>query len=121
MMQERSNILKGSSNRIDTSQLLLIVSDGRGIFLEGKEVFEIRLHSVIRVIRVISDLSDRIAIARICLSVCQCPSSLLINSLYSLCANRALNVCWYFLALFLLYRASNSQTSVVFLMDLNSK
>eukprot|EP00112_Aurelia_sp_Birch-Aquarium-sp1_P018771 Seg453.13 transcript_id=Seg453.13/GoldUCD/mRNA.D3Y31 product=Midasin protein_id=Seg453.13/GoldUCD/D3Y31 len=40
MAKERSNILKSSSNRMDTSQLLLIVSDGRGIFLEGKEVVE---------------------------------------------------------------------------------
>ena len=38
MSQERSGIAKSSFGRIDTSQLLLIVSDGRGIFLEGKEV-----------------------------------------------------------------------------------
>jgi len=40
MSQERSGIAKSSFGRIDTSQLLLIVSDGRGIFLEGKEVVE---------------------------------------------------------------------------------
>ena len=38
MSQERSNVVKSSFSRIDMSQLLLIVSDGRGIFLEGKEV-----------------------------------------------------------------------------------
>eukprot|EP00794_Sanderia_malayensis_P000585 gene585-1245_t len=37
-MTKEQNVFEKS--RIDTSQLLLIVSDGRGIFLEGKEVVE---------------------------------------------------------------------------------
>lgn len=38
MLTSRSRLQSGPRSGSDTSQLLLVVSDGRGVFLEGMEV-----------------------------------------------------------------------------------
>lgn len=45
MVASHSRLQVSPRTRKETSQLLLIVSDGRGIFLEGMEVSELIMHN----------------------------------------------------------------------------
>lgn len=45
MVASNSRLQVSPRMRRETSQLLLIVSDGRGIFLEGMEVSELIMHN----------------------------------------------------------------------------
>lgn len=45
MVASHSRLQVSPRMRRETSQLLLIVSDGRGIFLEGMEVSELIMHN----------------------------------------------------------------------------
>ena len=48
MLSAHSRLQASPRMRRDTSQLLLIVSDGRGIFLEGMEVSEAALKNNVK-------------------------------------------------------------------------
>lgn len=75
VMTEARSHQRGASSSHETSQLLLIISDGRGLFLEGMEkvqlaVRQAREANIFTVFVIIDNPDNKVSNGRFCFNLC---------------------------------------------------